>query len=122
MKKYILILLVLTFACSDMADEQYFLPSEVFEVSTLGLSIDCKLNVLRFEESDIERLEALVGDQFVMDRNLREGFNLDRNRFGEANMKLRVRIRKKLDSEAIACSTLGIRLPAVFVIHAERID
>ncbi|WP_009035673.1 hypothetical protein [Indibacter alkaliphilus] len=81
-----------------------------------------KLNVLRFEESDIERLEALVGDQFVMDRSLREGFNLDRNRFGEASMKLRVRIRKKLDSEAIACSTLGIRLPAVFVIHAERID
>jgi hypothetical protein len=124
MKKCLLIVIIcaLFTTCTDPEDEQYNLPSEVFEVSTLGLSVDCRLNVLRFEEKDIARLENLVGNQYAMDPSFREGFNLDRNKFGEPNMKLRVRIRKKLDSEAIFCTTLGIRLPAVFVIHAESID
>lgn len=124
MKKYYLlfIIIVLLSNCTDPEDEQYNLPSEVFEVTTLGLSVDCRLNVLRFDQKDIARLENLVGNQYVMDPSLREGFNLDRNKFGEADMKLRLRIRKKLDREAIACTTLGIRHPAVFVIHAERID
>ncbi|MFC0263742.1 hypothetical protein [Fontibacter flavus] len=124
MKKHYLILCILAFFtnCTDPEDEEHNLPTGQFEVTTLGLSVDCRLNVLRFEEKDIARLESLVGNQYVMDQSLREGFNLDRNKFGEPNMKLRIRIRKKLDSEAIACTTLGIRHPAVFVIHAERID
>ena len=49
-------------------------------MTTLGLSVDCRLNVLRFEEKNISRLESLVGNQYVMDQSLREGFNLNRNK------------------------------------------
>jgi hypothetical protein len=124
MKKYylIFILLALFTTCTDPEDERYNLPSGVFEVTTLGLSVDCRLNILQFDQKDIARLENLVGNQYTMDPSLREGFNLDRNKFGEPDMKLRIRIRKKLESEAIFCTTLGIRNPAVFVIDAERVD
>lgn len=124
MKRYYLLFITIALltTCTDPEDEQYNLPSEVFEVTTLGLSLDCKLNVLQFVENDRIRLENLVGNENVMDPNFREGFNLDRDKFGDPNMKLRVRIRKKLDSEAIACATQGIRHPAVFVINAEKVD
>jgi hypothetical protein len=124
MKRYYLLFITIALltTCTDPEDEQYNLPSEVFEVTTLGLSLDCKLNVLQFDENDRIRLENLVGNENVMDPNFREGFNLDRDKFGDPDMKLRVRIRKKLDSEAIACTTQGIRHPAVFVIDAEKVD
>jgi hypothetical protein len=120
MKKYCL--LFISFAIfSSCTDPEDNLPSEVYEVTTLGISADCRLNVLKFDDEDLERLEELTGRNNLQP-SLREGLNLDRNRFGEPNLRLSVRIRKTLDSEAVICTAWQISHPSVYVISARKID
>jgi hypothetical protein len=124
MKKYLLIFVMTSIfvSCAERPEETDNLPSDVFEVTTLGISIDCGLNVLKFDEKDLDRLELLVGEGRQERRDLREGLNLDRERFGDPNLKLKVRIRKVLDSEVPLCTTRGISYPSIFVIGADPIE
>jgi len=116
MKKIALCILVLFFMSCDRTEET--LPTDVFEVTTRGISIDCRLVIIEFKESDRERIERLT-DRTGLHY---EALNLDRNTFEAENLTLRVRVRKILESEFIICTTLGITLPIITVLDAEIID
>lgn len=123
MKKFLLFFLLigLYMACTE-SDPTMGLPTDVFEVTTLGIDGDCGFMVFTFDEDDVERLEELVGST-ASRRNHRMGLNLDRNRFGESNIRLRIRIRKPLESElGYRCTTFGIPPRPVVVVSAHRIN
>lgn len=126
MKRYLLVFFAsfIFLSCTESPEdlEILSLPFDDFEVTTLGISIDCGLNVLKFDEKDLDRLEILVGPGRLERRDLREGLNLDRERFGDPDLKLKVRIRKVLDSEVPICTARGISYPAVVVIGADTIE
>lgn len=126
MKRYLLVFFVsfICLSCTESPEdlEILSLPFDDFEVTTLGISIDCGLNVLKFDEKDLDRLETLVGRGNLSRRDLREGLNLDRERFGDPDLKLKVRIRNVLDSEVPICTAFLVSYPAVFVIEADTIE
>jgi hypothetical protein len=119
MKKFTTFLILLTttylFSCGR-SDE--ILPIAVFEVTTSGISVDCKLVIIEFAQSDRERLEKLTN----RNGTIFEAYNLDAISFNTVGEKLRVTIRKPLDSELFPCTRLGPTFPWVTVIHSEIID
>ncbi|MGY6520699.1 MAG: hypothetical protein ACXIUD_03160 [Mongoliitalea sp.] len=123
MKNILLLFLLVGFytACTE-SDPTLDLQSDVFEVTTWGIDGDCGFMVFTFDVDDVERLENLVGAT-PNRRNQRMGLNLDRNRFGEENMRLRVRIRKPLESElGFICTTRGIPPRPVVVINTQQLN
>lgn len=123
MKKTLLFFLLIGIytACTE-SDPTLGLPTDVFEVTTWGIDGDCGFIVFTFDVDDVQRLEDLVGSTAIR-RNQRMGLNLDRNRFGEENLRIRVRIRKPLESESgFFCTTQGIPPRPVVVVSAQRIN
>ncbi|UJP63672.1 hypothetical protein [Mongoliitalea daihaiensis] len=123
MKKNLLFFLLIGLytACTE-SDPTMGLPTDVFEVTTWGIDGDCGFMVFTFDVNDVERMEELVGSTAIR-RNQRMGLSLDRNRFAEENLRLRVRIRKPLESElGFACNTRGIPPRPVVVVSAQRIN
>jgi len=116
MKRLVFIIVAALLLSCDRNDEAP--PSEIFEVTTWGISRDCKLVVIDFQESDRLRIEGLSGSTGIK----YEGLNLDVNKFGQSGKKLRVRLRKTFDSESFACTTQYPSFPWVTVLHAEIID
>jgi len=116
MKKIALSILVLILMSCDRTDET--LPSDVFEVTTRGISIDCKLVIIEFKESDRERIERLTDRPGLH----YEALNLDANSVEAENQQLRVAVRKILDSENIICTHWGISLPLITVLNVTSIN
>jgi len=116
MKKFACYILIL-FLISCVHTEET-LPSDVFEVTTRGISIDCRLVIIEFQESDRKRIERLTEHTGLH----YEALNLDRITFEAENQKLNVRVRKILDSENMACTTLGVRFPMITVLSAGLVD
>lgn len=108
----LLIILVLMTSCSKN-DEG--LSTSIFEVTTAGISIDCRLVLIVFSESDRERINKLTNTNGLQ----YEALNLSVVKYGNEGKTLRVKVRKTLDSEYFACTTLGASYPWVTVLEAE---
>lgn len=95
------------------------LPSEFFEITAWNLSIDFKIVVIEFKESDKDRIEKLTGRN---NQTKFEALNLDSERFATMGQKLRERVRKTLDSELFPCTHLGRTFPWISVLQVEITD
>tara|TARA_R110001592_G_scaffold11298_1_gene56157 strand:- start:86 stop:433 length:348 start_codon:yes stop_codon:yes gene_type:complete len=108
----LLLLIALSISCDKNEDE---IASDNYEVTTAGTSVDCGLLLIDFKESDLHRIEKITNSN-----GLRyEAYNLNKQDFSEEGQVLTVRLRKTLDSEFFACTTLGIGYPWVTVLEAE---
>ena len=110
-----LALLVLTTICIACDTNEEDITSDTYEVTIAGTSTDCKLILIDFKESDLQRIEKITNSN-----GLRyEAYNLDKQNFSTKGQVLTVRLRKTLDSEIFACTTLGIGYPWVTILEAE---
>jgi hypothetical protein len=108
----ILIFTVLCISCDKNEEE---IATDTFEVTTAGIGIDCKLILIDFKESDLDRIEKLTNSNWLR----YQAFNLDKNNFSVEGQILNVKVRKTFDSELFACTTLGPGYPWVTVLEAE---
>ena len=112
MKRFaILILTTLCISC-DKNEEIY---TGIFEVTSAGIGIDCGLMLIDFNQSDLDRLEKITnsnGTRYF-------AYNLKKNNYNEKGQILIVKVRKALDSELFACTTLGPGYPWVTVLEAK---
>lgn len=124
MKRICLLMLSVTLfaSCTDNNLPAHdFEGPDVFEVTTVGIDIDCGYMVLQFKDEDLDRLVELVGTTHIRPSQ-RQALNLDRNRFGETDLRISVRIRKTLESEAIICTAYQVPPKTVYVISAGMMD
>lgn len=113
MKKILIFLLTVTIvSCNKSKDE---IAADTFEVTTAGISLDCNLIIIKFKESDQDRIKKITNFDILS----YEAYNLDKNNFSTQGMNLKVRVRKTADSEFFPCTRLGPTLPWVTVLEAE---
>lgn len=110
----ILILTVLFISCDKNENE---VAMDTFDVTAAGIGVDCKLVLIDFNESDQDRIKKITNAN-----GLRyQAYNLNKNKFSNGGLNLRVKVRKTFDSELFACTTLGPGYPWVTVLKAEMI-
>ncbi len=110
-----LVLLILTALCVSCDKDEEIIHTDIFEVTTAGMGIDCKLVLIDFNESDLERIEKLTGSSWLR----YHAYNLDKSEFGQEGLTLKVKVRKTFDAELYACTTLGRGYPWVTVLESE---
>lgn len=111
MKKTFLFFLAALFFSCDQGEEE--LLNDIFEVTTAGVGIDCKLILIDFKESDLERIEKITGQN-----GLRyHAYNLDKDSFSTGGQILIVKVRQTSNSELFPCTTLGPGYPWVTVME-----
>lgn len=113
MKKIgIFIFVILSISCDK---EKEVVTNDTFEVVTAGIGIDCRLVLIDFKKSDQDRLMKITKSN-----DLRyQAFNLDKGNFSDQGLVLNIKVRKTIDSELFACTTLGIAYPWVTVLEAK---
>lgn len=86
----------------------------IFEVTTAGIDIDCKLILIDFKESDKARIKKITN----LNQLKYQAYHLDKVKFTEEGQILTVKVRKTVDSEYFPCTTLGPTYPWVTVLEA----
>jgi hypothetical protein len=103
---------VLFLAC-DKNEEGTF--TDIFEVTTAGIDINCALVLINFKESDLARIEKITNSD-----NLNyQAYNLDKNQYSEEGLILMVKVRKTVDSELLPCRALGLTHEWITVVDAK---
>jgi len=110
-----LALLILTALCIACDKNEEDITSDTYEVTIAGTSIDCKLILIDFKESDLHRIEKITNSNGLRYK----AYNLNNQNFSAEGQVLTVRLRKTLDSEIFACTTLGVGYPWVTVLEAK---
>lgn len=113
MKRLAIIILTILFVACDKNEEE--IATDIFEVTTAGIGIDCKLVLIDFKDSDLGRIEKITNSNW----GRYQAYKLDKNSFGNAGQTLIVKVRKTLDSELFACTTLGPGYPWVTVLEVQ---
>ncbi len=108
----ILVLAILFISCDKNEEEAI---ANLFEVTTVGIDIDCKLILIDFRESELDRLEKITNLKTLK----YQAFNLDKNKYNEDGQMLTITVRKTADSELFPCTTLGPSYPWVTVLEAK---
>jgi hypothetical protein len=108
----ILILTILCIACDKKEEE---ISTDTFEVTTAGIGVDCKLILIDFKEGDLDRIKKITGSNWLR----YQAYNLEKSNFSDEGQILTVKVRKTLDSELFACTTLGPGYPWVTVLEAK---
>ena len=90
--------------------------SNTFEVTSVGMGIDCGLILIDFHEIDKSRIGKITGHT----AGLRYfGFNLDKQ-FDRVGQILIITVRRTTVNELFPCTTLGPSYPWVTVLTVEE--
>jgi hypothetical protein len=117
MKKITILLLTAFFiSCNNNKEE---INTGIFEVTTVGIGVDCNLILIEFNKSDSARIVKIAQPLSLPCGLVYQAYNLDKNIFSADGQILTVRVRKTFDSELFACTTLEIGYPWVTVLDAK---
>jgi hypothetical protein len=115
----ILLLTILFISCDRNKDE---INTDIFEVTTVGIGIDCNLILIEFKECDSARIVKITQPLSLSYGLVYYAYNLDKDIFSASGQILSVRVRKTYESELYACTTLEIGYPWVTVLDAKPKD
>lgn len=115
----ILLLTILFISCDRNKDE---INTDIFEVTTVGIGIDCNLILIEFKECDSARIVEITQPLSLSYGLVYYAYNLDKDIFSASGQILSVRVRKTYESELYACTMLEIGYPWVTVLDAKPKD
>ena len=107
----LLICAISFFGCDKQAG-----PGNSFEVVSAGKGIDCGLVLIDFQQTDIDRLETITGEN----GELRYfAFGLD-PQFEQDGKAFVVTVRKTREDELFACTAQGPQYPWITILTAKE--